>query len=699
MGLRGKLLFAFVLTALLVILIFGGISYRIASDWGDAREVLFFQGIIEDEASTLSNTSFADSDVLSAFLSDLSHVFLGNNSLVIFVDSKENLIFGNSPKSTFGDGFTSFPVAKLLSIGQSSGRFEHLEKKYFWALAAIPKSNAKLLVIHHRHNNPIPIFETVGVQFLIAGALVIWIAIWGALIVSGSMAKRLNQAQHDLVEARIERGVAEGASQSKSDFIANVSHEIRTPLTPIIGFAESMLQDDLDRDTCKSLLSAIVRNGRHLFNIINEILDLSKIEADKLEIEKVEVDTSQLFHDVESVIGTLAREKGLEFRAIFTNPVPRRISSDPTRIRQILMNLLTNAVKFTEKGAVGLYLEFDAEQKLLHFTVSDTGIGVSEDDLERLFKAFSQADASTTRRFGGTGLGLHISQRLANLLGGDITVTSHEGVGSKFVVTIVAEGEHLGDLISSPNPETSAAYSSTGIVVEIPMLAGHVLLAEDTPDNQRLISYYITKTGAAVSVAENGQIALEMALANDYDLVLMDMQMPVMGGAEAVEMLRATGCQTPVVALTANAMKGDLEKYTRIGCNGFMGKPIKQFVFYQTLAKYLPVQADDRAGDQVRSVAAVDEEFLVMQAEFLASLSGYAGRLREAMAQHDYLVVAEQAHVLKGMGGSFGFQEITNRAAKLETAMKNADYSNGKKLCDQLCEFLVQCAATRSGAV
>ena len=493
-------------------------------------------------------------------------------------------------------------------------------------------------------------------------------------------------------DLEVARDEALQASQTKSAFIANVSHEIRTPLTPIIGFAESMLQDNPDAETRNSLLNSIIRNGRHLFNIINEILDLSKIEANKLEIENIDVDLSQIYRDIDSVIGVLARDKGLEFRKGFSNPVPRRIHSDPTRIKQILMNLLTNAIKFTERGHVGLYCEFDPERKLLNFTVCDTGIGIPQDKMDRLFMAFSQADTSTTRRYGGTGLGLYISQRLARLLGGDITVMSQEGGGSRFQVTIAAESSDPNDLITAPDMSESTTSYATGLPASIPQLSGHVLLAEDSPDNQLLISHYIRKTGAQVSTAENGQIALGMALAHDYDLVLMDMQMPVMGGAEAVELLRAAGCQTPIAALTANAMKGDREHYTRIGCNDFLGKPIRQRVFYQVLAKYLPATSGDQPGRRVASGSERDAEFLDLQAGFLASLDGYIARLRQAMARDDHAEVMEQAHQLKGLGGSFGYPEITAHATRLEAAIKAGRYPEGKALGDSLCQLLEQCA-------
>lgn len=518
----------------------------------------------------------------------------------------------------------------------------------------------------------------------------------GQEVVSRKQAESELRVHRDALEKTVEirtkdleeaRDAALLSSQVKSDFIANVSHEIRTPLTPIIGFAETIIQDNPDEKIRNSLLHSIIRNGRHLFNVINGILDLSKIEANKLEIEKIEVDTSQLFNDVESVIGTMAREKGIEFRKAFVGPVPRCVICDPTRVKQILMNLLTNAIKFTEKGHIDLHLEFNSERRLLHFTISDTGIGVPQEKLDKLFQAFSQADSSISRRFGGTGLGLHISKHLAMLMGGDITVQSVQNVGTKFSVEIPVESNHLNDLISFPDEVASLSAYSNEFSNAIPKLAGHILLAEDSPDNQRLIGFYISRTGARVSTAENGKIAFEMAMANDYDLILMDMQMPIMDGEAAVAMLRSCGCNVPIVALTANAMKGDREKYTKIGCNDFLGKPIKQSAFYHYLAKYMP-KKDDQADNKVKKNIEEDPEFEAIKRGFLNTINDHLETLQMAMSQQDYQTIKEQAHVLNGTGGSFGYFEITEHAATVEKAIKANQYDQGMELCRALCNVL-----------
>lgn len=511
------------------------------------------------------------------------------------------------------------------------------------------------------------------------------------------------RAHHDelekLVEIRtkdleIARDEALQASQTKSAFIANVSHEVRTPLTPIIGFAETMLHDDQNPETRKGLLTSILHNARHLLNIINEILDLSKIEANRLEVEIMPVDTMQIMYDINAIADLLAREKGLQFSIKLISPVPLKIHSDPTRIKQILLNLLTNALKFTDKGQVDLLLGFNPLTNQMEFTVSDTGIGIPQDKLDRLFKAFSQADSSTTRRFGGTGLGLYISQRLAKLLGGDISVKSIDREGTQFKISIAA-GEIDPQSMTSEIIWPQIGISSTHTAKLDLKLSGQVLVAEDSPDIQKLISYYILNTGAELTVVGNGQLAMEAALSNDYDLILMDMQMPVMGGMEAIEILRATGCSSPIYALTANAMREDREAYQRIGCNGFLSKPIELEQFFDVLATHLkPADAHAHTNPVQKS-----ENLLRLITGFVASLPDYIGRLLHAADSAEHDEIAALAHQLSGMGGSFGFPEISQKAKILETAAKNGEYNELTNLVQQLCELLTKISEQNVAAV
>jgi len=384
----------------------------------------------------------------------------------------------------------------------------------------------------------------------------------------------------DVTEARAAADVlrdakdaAESASRAKSEFLANMSHEIRTPMTAILGFAELLRDGTHAPGDVSQAARTILRNGEHLLTIINDILDLSKIEAGKMTVEMQPTDPAAGVAEVESLLRVRAEGKGIALSHRFETPVPRTFACDPVRLRQILMNLVGNAVKFTETGGVEVVTSFDPVAGVLRFEVRDTGVGMTPEQVSRLFGAFEQADNSTTRRFGGTGLGLRISKRLAEMLGGDIDVSSRAGKGSVFCVTLPASAE--AGLHSPRGVAPAAERPRDGRSGGTGALAGmRVLLAEDGPDNQRLISFHLRRAGAEVSVVENGARALERAANGVFNLVLMDMQMPEMDGYEATRALRARGVRTPVIALTANAMAGDADRCLSAGCDGYATKPI-----------------------------------------------------------------------------------------------------------------------------
>ncbi|MEQ1632333.1 MAG: PAS domain S-box protein [Planctomycetota bacterium] len=401
-------------------------------------------------------------------------------------------------------------------------------------------------------------------------------------------------AERELVDARSQ---AEAANAAKSEFLANMSHEIRTPMTAILGFADLLAQDTYLQSAPQQQLdyvSTIRRNGEHLLSIINDILDLSKIEAGKMTIEAANTQPVDLAHDVMSLMQVKATAKGLQLRLEFATLVPASIQTDPLRLRQILVNLVGNAIKFTEMGSVTLRCgaEFATEQ--MWFEVVDTGIGMTAADCQRLFGAFVQVDSSTARRFHGTGLGLRISKRLAEMLGGDITVSSEPGAGSVFRVAV-----RSGDLAGIARVESHCAVAPKGEFApvatpsvspkpnkETPVLAGvRILLAEDGPDNQRLITFHLKKAGAEVATVANGKLAVEsmtvdgtvdgaLQSPSPFDLVLTDIQMPEMDGYTATRTLRDKGATVPIVALTAHAMQGDMERCLEAGCNGYAQKPI-----------------------------------------------------------------------------------------------------------------------------
>ncbi|MFQ5461940.1 MAG: response regulator [Phycisphaerae bacterium] len=411
------------------------------------------------------------------------------------------------------------------------------------------------------------------------------------------VAIRSNVTERRLFEVELEaaRRQADHANVAKSEFLANMSHEIRTPMTAILGFAENLLDSSRPESERVNCVHTIRRNGEHLLGLINDILDLSKIEAGKMTIEHVACHPCQIIADVVSLMRVRADAKGLSLKFEYTGAIPGTIQCDPTRLRQILINLTGNAIKFTEQGCVRLVTELVERngEPHLQFDVVDTGVGLTEAQMGKLFNAFGQADTSTTRKFGGTGLGLAISKRFAELLGGDITVAATEvGVGSTFRVT-VATGSLSGvKMLDDPMSATVLTDDATAGSRAIPSnLDGlRILLAEDGPDNQRLISFVLKKAGADVTVVENGKLALDAALAarddgKPFDVILMDMQMPVMDGYEATGCLRLQGYHRPIIALTAHAMAGDREKCIRAGCDDYASKPIDRAVLLKQIGK------------------------------------------------------------------------------------------------------------------
>jgi two-component system CheB/CheR fusion protein len=381
---------------------------------------------------------------------------------------------------------------------------------------------------------------------------------------------------------------AEAANRAKSEFLANMSHEIRTPMTAIMGFADMILQPDQNDAGRTECVQVIRRNGTYLLELINGILDLSKIEEGRMSIESIPSELTALLADMVGNARPRAAEKGLEFELIIACPIPRFVRTDPLRLRQIMANLLGNAIKFTTAGKVAITICSAGTEPahVLRFEVSDTGIGMTPEQIERLFRPFSQADESITRKFGGTGLGLTISRQLARLLGGEIEVKSKLGAGSTFTLRVdvgsLAGVEMLADLNEAMLP----APAPTDKWQNIP-LHGRILLAEDGRDNQRLISMHLRACGAEVVIAENGQVAVDIAMKNSLDLILMDMQMPIMDGYTATAELRRRGCKTPIIALTAYAMAEDRKRCMATGCTDYLSKPIDREVLLKTISQHL----------------------------------------------------------------------------------------------------------------
>ncbi len=376
---------------------------------------------------------------------------------------------------------------------------------------------------------------------------------------------------------------AQAATRIKTEFLANMSHEIRTPMTAILGFSESLLDPDLSEHERQMAIHTIRRNGEHLLQILNDILDISKIEAGKVEIERIDCSPAEIIADVHATMQARAEAKRLRLEIEGLDALPESIRTDPTRLRQILINLVSNAVKFTAGGKVRIltrieHHEHDSSQ--LRVDVIDSGIGITEDQMHRLFEPFTQADSSTTRRFGGTGLGLTISKRLARILGGDLTASSEPGAGSTFTVTVDSSPLNaLSPDKANPSARTAATLRGGPTAAAEQPLQARILLAEDGPDNQMLVRSILAKAGAEVEIAENGKTAIERIETaaqegRPFDLVLMDMQMPILDGYQATAELRRRGHTGPIIALTAHAMATDQAKCLEAGCDGYATKPI-----------------------------------------------------------------------------------------------------------------------------
>ncbi len=517
-------------------------------------------------------------------------------------------------------------------------------------------------------------------------------------------------AHRRAAEQRLQQAkqAAEQANVAKSNFLANMSHEIRTPMTAILGYADNLLEPDQTSSDRLDCLQTIRRNARHLLELINNVLDISKIEAGKMIAEQIVTDLPQIAAEVSSMMRPRALEKGLQFQLLFEGGIPQRIKTDPLRLKQVLVNLVGNAIKFTEKGKVQLCVSCEVHKpkqpheentSTIRFDVVDTGIGLTQQQTERLFQPFSQADSSMSRRFGGTGLGLTISKRLAALMGGEIAVRSTPLVGTVFSVTIAggpvdeaALLRGLNEAIHPHNPNSTRAKRDELEPGPSAKLSARVLLVEDGIDNQRLISSYLRKSGAEVAVAENGLLALEMVQARPFDLILMDMQMPEMDGYSATGELRRRGITLPIIALTAHAMSDDRAKCIAAGCSDYMSKPISRHKLIETIRGHLqpaaevvppeaaklpevsaPVVQATAQRSTLRSDFAGDTEMREVLSGFVNGLPAQVNQLEKLLAENDITSLRRAVHQIKGSGGGYGFMPLTEVAARAEQRISETE--------------------------
>lgn len=457
----------------------------------------------------------------------------------------------------------------------------------------------------------------------------------------------------------------------KSMLLATMSHEIRTPLTSIIGFSETLLESDTTKEERIASINAIARNSRHLAQLINDILDFSKLEAQQLELRESKLELKLLLDDIHGLLHAQAEKKGLAFEISVVGRVPEYFIADETKLKQVLVNLLGNAIKFTNKGEITLELEFLAENGVLRFNIRDSGIGLNAEQQLSIFDPYKQVDGDEQSQ--GTGLGLYLSRQITHLMGGSMTLESEPGIGSCFSISIPA-GD-LSDLghIQWQGETVEAVKNTLSRAIQ---LTGNVLLAEDREDNQQLFSIYLGKAGVNLTIVDNGIDAVNEALSGDYALLLMDMQMPLMDGLSALHSLREQGYTKPVIALTANHGNQEREACLSAGFDDFLSKPISRSDFIKVLANYLQSTESDELICETPIYSSIEDEELDIGpalAYFIKGLKGQYEKMTALLKEQDWGDLKPLVHDIKGSAGAVGYPMLTQLAMEIEFAIAKQD--------------------------
>jgi signal transduction histidine kinase/DNA-binding response OmpR family regulator len=503
---------------------------------------------------------------------------------------------------------------------------------------------------------------------------------------------------------------AEATSEFKSRFLANMSHEIRTPMTAVLGFADLLRRMPDVTDEVTDFARAIYSNADHLLAVLDDILDLSKIEAGQLTVRLQPCDPAAIVESVVSTMRVQAVEKMLEFRVEYGCANIPRVRSDAVRLKQILSNLVSNAIKFTDEGSVTVEVDVEARSPdrpdVLCFRVIDTGVGIAAEALDDIFEPFTQVDGDSNRRHQGTGLGLDISARLANMLGGELLAHSEPGRGSTFELRLPLT-EEMRDVGSTP---VGSALVDSGSITHPDLDGRRVAVIDDNPFNQQLVRLLLERSGAQIETASDGAAGVRMVLAarddgRPFDLILMDIQMPVMDGYDAARRLREAGVEVPIVAFTAHAMVGDQDRCLEVGCDAYVSKPIVPQAFFRTLGEQLqrrpPAHAPESAATDLAPDAMLSLDrnptFRALRQEYVAALKGTANRIRKAHAIGEYDELRGLAHRLAGTAATYGFPSITEAARACELALRADPGRVRESLVNDLVGLLEAAHAESSG--